>query len=85
MNFVFKNLRQAHHDLLLLVANLNVANMSFNVIRENKIFTKISGFTLTPIALTRIVPGCLAVCEDVSHGNLKDQCVGQGSVHITEF
>ena len=27
--------------------NLNVANMSFNAIRENKILAKISGFTVT--------------------------------------
>ena len=29
-----------------LVANLNVADMSFNAIRENKILAKISGLTV---------------------------------------
>ena len=29
-----------------LVANFNVANMSFKAIRENKILVKISGFTV---------------------------------------
>ena len=34
-----------HH----LVADFNVANMSFNAIRENKILTKISEFTVSAL------------------------------------
>ena len=56
------------HLLLLinhaLVAYLNIANMSFNTIRENKILTKISGFTVVSskrydkLDATVCMPGC---------------------------
>ena len=34
-----------------LVANFNVANMSFNAIRENKVLAKVSGFTVIDLGL----------------------------------
>ena len=53
--FIFAKLRDMEKSfcrLLILVnhalvANLNVASMSFNAIRENKILAKISGFTVS--------------------------------------
>ena len=36
---------------LAIVANFNVANMSFNAILENKILAKISGFTVCDITI----------------------------------
>ena len=42
-----------------LVANLNVANMSFNTIRENKIFAKNSEFTVVARKLV------LRICDQV--------------------
>ena len=38
-----------------LVTNFDVANMSFNVIRENKVLAKISGLTVDNLCINSII------------------------------
>ena len=49
----------------VIVANFNVANMSFNAIRENKILAKISEFTVHNVFMH-----CKILCISLSTYNL---------------
>ena len=57
---LFRLLIQVNHAF---VAIFNVANMSFNAVRDNKILAKISEFTVTPAQVFTLGKQCAYIPE----------------------